>query len=215
MAVAVTPGRRRSALSHWTVSITVGVLVFALVAWTVSLPMGLLTGIVAMTGLFDVVSASRIWPMTPERTQADARREDFRPLVEETVIVTQAVVCLVMIIVVLSLHRKDEQAPAAALALVGIFLSWAMLHLMYTVRYAHMYYRDPIGGIDFNNDELPRYQDFLYFSYDLGMTYQVSDTNVSTTEIRSVVLRHTLLSYVFGTVILAGTINLVASLASS
>jgi Protein of unknown function (DUF1345) len=57
----------------------------------------------------------------------------------------------------------------------------------------------------------PTFRDFLYFSYNLGMTYQVSDTNVSSPTIRTVVLRHTLLSYAFGTVILATTINLVAS----
>jgi uncharacterized membrane protein len=65
------------------------------------------------------------------------------------------------------------------------------------------------GGIDFNSDDPPAYRDFLYFSYDLGMTYQVSDTDVSSTTIRAVALRHCLLSYAFGTVILATTINLV------
>jgi uncharacterized membrane protein len=90
-------------------------------------------------------------------------------------------------------------------------MNWGMLHLMYVARYAHRYYTDPVGGIDFNNPrEQPAYRDFFYFSYNLGMTYQVSDTNVSSTAIRAVVLRHCLLSWVFGTVILAATINLVA-----
>ena len=68
------------------------------------------------------------------------------------------------------------------------------------------------GGIDFNSDDEPAYRDFLYFSYNLGMTYQVSDTAVSSSAIRGVVLRHCLLSYVFGTVILATTINLVTGI---
>jgi uncharacterized membrane protein len=72
-----------------------------------------------------------------------------------------------------------------------------------------------VGGIDFNNKEPPSYRDFFYFSYNLGMTYQVSDTDVSSTTIRSVVLRHCLLSYLFGTVILAATINLIAGLLTS
>ena len=87
-----------------------------------------------------------------------------------------------------------------------------MLHLMYAVRYAHLYYGAPAGGIDFNSDEPPSYRDFFYFSYNLGMTYQVSDTDVSSSELRAVALRHCLLSYVFGTVILAATINLVAGI---
>ena len=68
------------------------------------------------------------------------------------------------------------------------------------------------AGIDFNGDQLPAFRDFLYFSYNLGMTYQVSDTSVSSSAIRQVVLRHCLLSYVFGTSILATTINLVVGI---
>ncbi|MDI3417383.1 DUF1345 domain-containing protein [Streptomyces sp. B-S-A12] len=116
-----------------------------------------------------------------------------------------------------------------------MFLSWVALHLMYAARYAYLYYQTrggyqaqggqreqgshqaqggqrAQGGIDFNTDDPPRYADFLYFNYNLGMTYQVSDTNVSTTRIRSVVLRHSVLSYVFGTGILATAINLVVGI---
>ena len=92
---------------------------------------------------------------------------------------------------------------------------WAGLHLTYATRYAHLYYGTPEGGIDFNSDDPPAYRDFFYFSYNLGMTYQVSDTGVSSATIRSVVLRHCLLSYVFGTVILATTINLVTGIVTS
>ncbi|NRQ37914.1 DUF1345 domain-containing protein, partial [Nonomuraea sp. NN258] len=68
------------------------------------------------------------------------------------------------------------------------------------------------GGIDFNSGRPPVFTDFLYFSYNLGMTYQVSDTDVSSSTIRRIVLRHCLLSYVFGTGILATAINLVAGI---
>jgi uncharacterized membrane protein len=91
-------------------------------------------------------------------------------------------------------------------------MAWAGLHLMYATRYAYFYYTKSAHGIDFNCDDPPTYRDFLYFSYNLGMTYQVSDTSVSSPTIRTVVLRHCLLSYVFGTVILATTINLVAGI---
>ena len=96
-------------------------------------------------------------------------------------------------------------------ALCGVFLAWAALHLMYATRYAYVYY-EANGGIDFNTDDPPAYRDFFYFSYNLGMTYQVSDTSVSNRTIRAVALRHCLLSYAFGTVILATTINLVAGM---
>jgi uncharacterized membrane protein len=120
--------------------------------------------------------------------------------------------CGLIGVVVLLLLRNSQ--AVAAIALAGVFLAWAVLHLMYATRYAHLYYLGPAGGIDFNSPEPPAYRDFFYFSYNLGMTYQVSDTSVSSTVIRGVVLRHTLLSYVFGTGILATTINLVVSAVS-
>ncbi len=105
-----------------------------------------------------------------------------------------------------------ERGILAALALASIALSWTLLHTLFTLRYARLYYRDPEGGIDFNQTEPPRYSDFAYFAFTLGMTFQVSDTNIGDHVIRATVLRHSLLSFVFGTVILATTINLVAGL---
>jgi uncharacterized membrane protein len=84
---------------------------------------------------------------------------------------------------------------------------------MYATRYAYLYDTSSASGIDFNSDAPPAFRDFL--CYNLGMTYQVSDTDVSSTTIRAVVLRHSLLSYAFGTVILATTINLVAGIVST
>nr|WP_205629293.1 DUF1345 domain-containing protein [Jiangella muralis] len=66
-----------------------------------------------------------------------------------------------------------------------------------------------------NTHDPPCYRDFRYFSYNLGMTYQVSDTAVTSTAVRSVVLRHCLLSYAFGAMILATTINLVVDIVSA
>jgi uncharacterized membrane protein len=144
--------------------------------------------------------------MDAAATRRNSHREDLRPAVEETAVVVVAVCGLAGIVVLLTLGNSRT---AAAVALAGVFASWAALHLMYATRYAHLYYLPPEGGIDYNSGDPPSYRDFLYFSYNLGMTYQVSDTAVSSTTIRAVVLRHTLLSYVFGASVLATTINLV------
>ena len=101
---------------------------------------------------------------------------------------------------------------AAAIAPGGVFMLWAAMHLMYATRYAHLYYGPRRAGSTSTPTTTPTYRDFLYFSYNLGMTYQVSDTSVSSATIRAVALRHCLLSYVFGTVILATTINLVTGI---
>jgi uncharacterized membrane protein len=75
-----------------------------------------------------------------------------------------------------------------------------------------LYYSGMVGGIDFNQTELPRFTDFAYLAFTIGMTYQVSDTNLRSTQIRAAALRHSLLSFLFGSMILATMVNLVAGL---
>jgi uncharacterized membrane protein len=196
-------------------SLVVGVVVLLAVGLWGSRLLGVLSGIAAMAALFVLTGLVVLWPMTPEGTRSNAHREDYHPHLEELLVVVAALGGLVAIVAGLVIGNSSTRNSAAAIGLAGLFLAWAMLHLMYTTRYAHHYYSEPVGGIDFNSDDPPSYRDFFYFSYNLGMTYQVSDTGVSSTAIRSVVLRHCLLSYLFGTVILAATINLVAGLITS
>jgi len=98
-----------------------------------------------------------------------------------------------------------------AMALGGIALSWFLVHTLFTLRYASMFYRDR-GGVDFNEEEPPRHRDFAYLAFTVGMTFQVSVTSLKTRAIRGAVLRQALLSYLLGTIVLAITINLVSGL---
>lgn len=173
--------------------------------------LGALAGIAVTQLAFVVAGWAVLWPMDAAATHRNARREDFRPVGEELVVVAVASCGLVAIVLLLLLGASDTGHVGAATSLFGVFMAWAALHLMYATRYAYVYYAAG-GGIDFNSDQQPAYRDFFYFSYNLGMTYQVSDTSVSSTTVRAIVLRHTLLSYVFGTSILATAINLVAGL---
>jgi len=75
-----------------------------------------------------------------------------------------------------------------------------------------LYYSGSVGGINFNQKERPAFLDFAYLAFTIGMTYQVSDTNLESTQIRSAAFRHALLSFVFGSMILATMVNLVAGL---
>jgi uncharacterized membrane protein len=102
----------------------------------------------------------------------------------------------------------------AGLSLASVVLSWAAVHTVFMLRYASLYYSGPDGGVDFNQDAPPRYTDFAYLAFTIGMTFQVSDTELTTTDVRGTALRHALLSYLFGAVILAATINLIAGLAN-
>jgi uncharacterized membrane protein len=194
-------------------SVVLGAAVGVAVGIPVDPALGALAAIAAMELSFVLAGWTVLWPMDAAATHRNARREDFRPLLDELVVVAVALCGLFAIVLLLLRGRSDSTHAAAATSLCGVFVAWAALHLMYAARYAYVYY-EAGGGIDFNTDDPPAYRDFFYFSYNLGMTYQVSDTDVSSSAIRAIVLRHTLLSYVFGTSILATAINLVVGLVS-
>lgn len=200
-----------SAITRLACAVVFGAVVGAAVGVPVDSQLGILAGIAATEAFFVVAGWIVLWPMDAKATRGHARREDLRPVAEELVVIAAAV-CGLVGIVVLLLGNSDPTHAATALA--GVFTAWAALHLMYATRYAYLYYPGSAGGIDFNSEQPPAYRDFLYFSYNLGMTYQVSDTSVSSPTIRAMVLRHCLLSYVFGTSILATAINLVVNIVS-
>ena len=93
----------------------------------------------------------------------------------------------------------------------SVVISWALVHTIYTLKYARIYYKNN-GGIDFYSATPPSYSDFAYLAFTVGMTFQISDNNFQTNEFRRVALRHALLSFLFGTVIVASTVNLIAGL---
>ena len=100
----------------------------------------------------------------------------------------------------------------AILSVGSVALARSVVHTMFTTRYARLYYTGAQGGISFNEDDPPKYSDFAYLAFTIGMTYQVSDTDLLTKTLRATALRHALPSYLFGVVIIATMINLVAGL---
>jgi uncharacterized membrane protein len=107
------------------------------------------------------------------------------------------------------------------MSLVAVICSWMLVHTVFGLRYAHTYYGDPdgpagprthAGGLEFPGDREPDYMDFAYFSFVIGMTFQVSDVVITSRDFRKLVLVHGMLSFGFNTVILALTINTVSAL---
>ncbi|HZQ71683.1 MAG TPA: DUF1345 domain-containing protein [Burkholderiales bacterium] len=118
---------------------------------------------------------------------------------------------------------KDGGGPGwvqVGFAVLTIVSSWLLLHVMYAMHYAHRFYRDDpktreedaTGGLQFPGTEEPHYWDFLYFSFVVGMTCQVSDVQVTSRAMRRLVMWHGVLAFAFNTVILALSINIVAGL---
>lgn len=158
-----------------------------------------------------------IAPMDAVQTAAHAVEEDLGLRISDLLILLAAVASLAAVALVM-VGSKDVPGTGrlllALLAMSCTAMSWLMVHTLFTLRYAEVYYSGEPGGIGFNQQELPQYTDIAYMAFSVGMTYQVSDTFITTRAMRSVVLRHSLLAFVFGTGILATTINLVVSLAA-
>ena len=157
-----------------------------------------------------------IWRMSAETTARRATREDTSRPVSDVLVLGAAVASLVAVgLVLVRAHHSHgiDQILLATLGLFTIAVSWFTVHTIFTLRYAQLYYTEPVGGVDFNEPGLlPTYRDFAYVAFTIGMTYQVSDTNVQVSDIRHTALRHGLLSYLFGSLILAAAVNIVAGL---
>lgn len=175
---------------------------------------GLLIGWMAAAAVFIAWMWATIWPMDAASTARHAVREDAGRTATDIAVVIAAVASLgaVGLLLLGGASGTTARDVHAALSVGSVALAWATVHTMYTARYARLYYSGAEGGVDFNEDDPPRYSDFAYLSFTIGMTFQVSDTDLKTKDIRATALRHALLSYVFGVVIIAITINLVAGL---
>jgi uncharacterized membrane protein len=159
-----------------------------------------------------------VWPMDTDATAAHATREDPTRAVTDVILLAAAVTSLAAVGFFLLQASSAKGAAQDLLAGVGVAtvaLSWLLVHTVFTLRYALLYYTGGDGGVDFNQTTPPRYSDFGYLAFTLGMTFQVSDTDLKTPAIRATALRHALVPYLFGAVILAATVNLVAGLGSS
>lgn len=99
-------------------------------------------------------------------------------------------------------------------AVATVVMSWSVVHTDFALRYAHRHHSSPQDGIDFPGADLPDFRDFAYLAFTVGMTYQVSDTALLTPRFRRIVLAHALVSYIFGAVIIAAVINIVAGIVS-
>ena len=153
--------------------------------------------------------------MTAPQVRVHANQEDPSLVFADLVVLGACVAFLAAVGLALlkaSSAHGGVKAFIIGIALLSVALSWGQVHTVFTLRYARLYYSSPVGGIDFNQDEQPEYSDFAYLAFTVGMTFQVSDTDLRSKAIRRVVLRHMLLSYLFGAVILGLAINVVASL---
>ncbi|HEY8317529.1 MAG TPA: DUF1345 domain-containing protein [Amnibacterium sp.] len=158
----------------------------------------------------------KVGRMDADATSRHATRETPNRSMSDVLLVIAAVASLVAVIVVLSEAKNAQGAGKELLSLLGVLsvaMSWFLVHTLFTLRYAVLYYTGEDRGISFNQEQPPRYVDFAYFAFTIGMTFQVSDTDISDSVIRATALRHALVAYLFGAVVIASAVNLIANIA--
>ena len=156
-----------------------------------------------------------VWSLDAEESRAHASREDTSIRLSELIVLSSGVALLAAVglaLVKAGQASGGTKAYLITVGLVSVALTWTLVHTLFTLRYARTYYLRPVGGIDFNEEDPPTYLDFAYLALTIGMTFQVSDTNLTTKSIRRVALGHALLSYLYGAVVIALVINVVSSL---
>jgi uncharacterized membrane protein len=132
----------------------------------------------------------------------------------DTIVILASVASLggVAYLLVASTAKGPDATIAAAVGFLSVVASWLAVHAVYTLRYAVLYYTEPVGGIEFNQDEKPTFPDFAYLAFTIAVTYGVTDTALRSRPIRVSVLQHAMVSYLFGTVILAITVQVIGTL---
>lgn len=152
------------------------------------------------------------------RTEAFVTREDLTRDTARLLLLAAAAASLVSVVFALhlaGLEQGSQRAVLVGVAALTVTVSWTVLNTVFALRYAEEYYRGAPGGIDYGGapvSDRPDYRDFAYVAFTIGMTYQVSDTNLRNRRIRRSVLLHAVLSYLFGVIIVASAVNIVAGL---
>jgi len=170
-------------------------------------------GFIALTQVW-----RRCWRQGPDGTERLAREESESRLTDNAVIVA----CLASLAaVVLALgeasHAGDPASVAAVvLGVLGVMVAWALVNTVYALKYARMFFLDHRGGgFDVKQDARPTYSDFAYFAFTIGMSYAAPEVEPDDSATRRKALPHALLSYFFGTILIAVAINLVTNLGQS
>ena len=207
------PAMRR-ALTAFIVGLILAVVLLPFVTW------GL-----AVVGGWDAAALTVLLTIWPIIIRADsslapqlAARQDETEAAARVLLVGASVASLLGAGYALHLAGRENGAPRVLLigvAVLTVVLSWTVINTVYTLRYADQNFRSKPGSIAFGTEDdqqHPSYRDFAYVAFTIGMCYQVSDTTLRNPRVRNTVFAHALLSYVFGVVIVAGSVNLISGL---
>jgi uncharacterized membrane protein len=171
-------------------------------------------GWIAAATIYLVWTWASISPMNAEGIEYLVQQQGPTRGPSETFVVIASVASLVGVAYLLMAPNVDgpDSTIAAVVGFSSVIASWLMVNTIYALRYAVEYYTEPVGGIEFNQDDKPSFADFAYVAFTIAVTYGVTDTALKTRRTRITALKHALVSYLFGAVILAITIQVFGSL---
>lgn len=173
--------------------------------------------------IFCIFLLGLTWPtfymVPPSQIKKEAELQDDKSVIIFFIVLIASSVSLLGVIM-LSIAPSDHHKAFHLIVTVAcMVLSWTVIHTIFATRYAHLYYADygpqkeqNPGGLNFPGKDKPDFVDFAYFSFTLGMTFQVSDVEISGRKIRRLALWHGLLSFGYNATIIALTVNIVAGL---
>ncbi|WP_202946365.1 DUF1345 domain-containing protein [Pseudonocardia dioxanivorans] len=207
------PERRIISWRRLAVSLAAGTAAAVVVALLGPAQLAILVGWAVAASVVLVWVCRICWPQDQRGTKRLAE-EEGRSHVTDTAVLVAAVASLVAVLeAVASAGRHDAVAVAVVvLAVVDAILSWVLMNTVFALKYARLFFAGKDGGIEFHQDEPPVYADFAYVAFTVGMTFAVSETRLATTQMRKVGLGHALLSYLFGTVVIAVAVSLLTNL---
>ncbi|MFD1086269.1 DUF1345 domain-containing protein [Micromonospora andamanensis] len=156
------------------------------------------------------------WSADPKRTEQLAEAEQHSRSTDSAILIASV---FSLAAVAEALVRASNQQDMVAvtlviLSVVAVVLAWALVNTVFAFKYARLYYRDD-GGIDFKRDDPPAYADFAYVAFTVGMSHAPGENEPTSNRMRRIALGHALLTYTFGTGILAVAVNLVTNLGQS
>lgn len=178
------------------------------------------TRVIACWDIFSCCMIGMSWvtfaSTRPAQIRKIARRQDESRTITFIIVLVATLASLFAILILLGKHQGEKIADFhTPISLVAVACSWLLVHTIFTLHYAHLYYRSDqasIQGLAFPEEKEPDYMDFAYFSSVIGMTDQVSDVNVVSRQMRRLVLLHGMISFVFNTIIVALSISIVSNL---
>lgn len=161
------------------------------------------------------------WTVSPRKIRQEAAIQNVGKIVVFVVSLGATFVALTAAMQLLldKSNSIGQISFALGTAIMGLILSWILVHSIFAMRYAHLFYSDDetdknkhLGGLDFPDEKHPDFIDFAYYSFVIGMTFQVSDVTVTAKVMRRLTLFHSLLAFAFNTIIVALTVNIIAGL---